>query len=164
MRLKRAVAIFGSLIIILVVFIMYTAKDLTGFPNRKSSIAQDFEDNKWLHFEDRIKQLEDDLNKHHNAVFEIKEAMKNMLQPSSSTHSLKNKSVPFAANASRKRFAVSEMMYDVSCPIQVNFVPTTNVQMLDLYKTLSFENIDGGPWKQGWRIEVDEKTGTGTTS
>ncbi|KAJ8936612.1 hypothetical protein NQ314_012227 [Rhamnusium bicolor] len=48
-------------------------------------------------------------------------------------------------------------MYDASCPIQVNFVPRTNIQMLELYKSLNFDNIDGGVWKQGWRIEVDEK-------
>ncbi|KAJ8977949.1 hypothetical protein NQ317_008140 [Molorchus minor] len=120
MRLKRAVAIFGSLIVLLLIFIMYSAKDLTGFPNQKSSIAQDFEDNKWLHFEDRIKQLEADLNKHHNAVSEIKAAMRNMLQPSSSTHSLKNISVPSLYDL-HKKFAVSEMMYDASCPFQINF-------------------------------------------
>lgn len=109
-----------------------------------------------IHFEDRLKQLEDDFNRHNNAVSEIKLVMKNMLQPSSSTNSIKNNSVP-SVNYLFKRFAVSEVMYDVSCPVQVNFVPKTDIQMLDLYKSLSFENIDGGVWKQGWRIEVDEK-------
>lgn len=44
MRLKKIVAIFGSLILILIIFMIYSAKDLTGFPNRKSSIDQDFQD------------------------------------------------------------------------------------------------------------------------
>lgn len=27
--------------------------------------------------------------------------------------------------------------------------------MLDIYRSLPFENADGGPWKQGWRVEYD---------
>lgn len=116
--------------------------------------------NKWLHFEDRIKQLEDDWDRHHNAVHEIKEAMRNMLSPSSSTHSLgiqkHNQTVP-SLKLSKKQFSVSEMIYENSCPIQVNFIPRSNIQMLEIYKGLSFDNMDGGVWKQGWKIEVDEK-------
>lgn len=118
--------------------------------------------NKWLHFEDRLKQLEDDWNRHHNAVHEIKEAMRNMLSPSSSTQSLRmqyqpnNQSVPLL-QLPKRQFSVSEMLYENTCPIQVNFIPRSNIQMLDVYKGLNFDNIDGGVWKQGWKIEVDEK-------
>lgn len=44
MRLKKVVAVFGSLILLLIIFMIYSTKDLTVFPNRKSSIDQDFQD------------------------------------------------------------------------------------------------------------------------
>ncbi|CAG9818669.1 unnamed protein product [Phaedon cochleariae] len=158
MKLKRAVAILGSCMIILVIFMIYSAKDLSGFPSRKSSILQDFQDNKLLHFEDKIKQLEVNLNKHQDDVYEIKAAMKNILRPPANVNSQMNRHVPSNLDVPRTNYlAISEVRYNSSCSIQVKVAPRTDVQMLELYKVLNFDNPDGGVWKQGWRIEVDEK-------
>ncbi|XP_060536226.1 alpha-mannosidase 2-like [Cylas formicarius] len=152
MKLKRAVVIFGSLLILVIIFTIYSAKDLT-LSIQKSSIGQDYKDNQWLHFEDRIKQLENDLSLHHNAVNEIKVAMRNMMQPSSSTHVQIKESI----SKLESDLNIAEMLYSSTCPFHINFTPRTNVQMLDVYKSIPFDNIDGGVWKQGWRIEIDEK-------
>lgn len=42
MKLKKAVAICGSLLICLVIFMMYAAKDLTG--SAKKSISEEFQE------------------------------------------------------------------------------------------------------------------------
>ncbi|XP_066143085.1 alpha-mannosidase 2 [Euwallacea fornicatus] len=152
MRLKKAVIFFGSFILLLIVFTIYSTRDLT-LSISKGGIKEDYKDNQWLHFEDRIKQLEDDLSKHHNAVAEIKVAMQNML--SSSTNSAQRR--PIAPPPEQSIRDVSEMIYSSTCPFQINYKPKTDIQMLDVYKILTFDNPDGGVWKQGWRIEVDEK-------
>lgn len=38
---------------------------------------------------------------------------------------------------------------DQSCNIDVDVVPNANVQMLDAYREIPFDNVDGGVWKQG---------------
>lgn len=43
MKLKRALAIFGSVLIVFVIFIIYSAKDLSSFSIKKS-ISEEFQD------------------------------------------------------------------------------------------------------------------------
>ncbi|KAF2897124.1 hypothetical protein ILUMI_09045 [Ignelater luminosus] len=160
MRVRKAVALFGSFLIFLVCFMIYLTLDLTVFPNRKTSIVQEFQDNKWLHFEGRLKQLENDLNKHHEEVGEIKQAMK-ILVPSTDSSISSGKAKKINDNfvpiepPNTNRMPNSEIIYNDSCSFQINSVPRTNIQMLDMYKTLKFDNPDGGVWKQGWKIQVD---------
>uniref|UniRef100_A0AC35TX24 Alpha-mannosidase n=1 Tax=Rhabditophanes sp. KR3021 TaxID=114890 RepID=A0AC35TX24_9BILA len=49
---------------------------------------------------------------------------------------------------------------DKTCKMDISslFKPHDDIQMLNVYENLAFDNPDGGAWKQGWKIEVDEKS------
>ncbi|XP_037947876.1 alpha-mannosidase 2-like isoform X2 [Teleopsis dalmanni] len=41
------------------------------------------------------------------------------------------------------------------CAFDTQLAPQPDVQMLDLYEKMTFTDIDGGVWKQGWNIKYD---------
>lgn len=61
------------------------------------------------------------------------------------------------AQPKKKNLSGSEMLYNSNCPFQINVAPKSDINMLDVYDRIGFENKDGGVWKQGWKIEVDER-------
>lgn len=110
--------------------------------------------NKWLHFEDRLERLEKNLDKHHETVGQIKKAIGHLIQPSSTISA--QRIIP-SWNPPFNLSPAFEMKYEQECPLQVNYIPRTNIQMLELYKEMKFDNPDGGVWKQGWNINYEVK-------
>ena len=43
------------------------------------------------------------------------------------------------------------------CTVNFKQAPEVDVQMLEIYKQLKFDNPNGGVWTQGWNINYDEK-------
>lgn len=94
-----------------------------------------FKEKKLVNYENRIKHLEENVNKHHETINEMQDLLSQFVQSNQ----------------------VLAMEYNKTCPLLLDFAPKPNIQMLDLYNSLKFDNIDGGAWKQGWKIEVDER-------
>ncbi|KAF5292288.1 hypothetical protein FQA39_LY03322 [Lamprigera yunnana] len=155
MRVRKAAALSGVCFLFIGCLMIYVMMDLTVFPSRKVTISEEFQENKWLHFEGRLERLENDLNKHNEEVGEIKQAIKVLVPASSSTPSTKvlSKAEPLVQPINN--LLTSEIIYNVSCLFRVQNKPKTDIQMLDLYKKIPFDNLDGGVWKQGWKIEID---------
>lgn len=81
--------------------------------------------------------------------------MRQIMQPNVSVASRAQPSKPSKVEIAYQA-PVSVMVYNKTCPLVVDYAPKPNVQMIDVYNSIKFDNPDGGAWKQGWKIEVDE--------
>ncbi|XP_012273774.1 alpha-mannosidase 2 [Orussus abietinus] len=149
MRARKTLAIFGAGLLVACCVMIYLMLDLTVFPqgqNTKLSVK----DNQWLHFENRLARLEKDLIRQHLEMSALREVAQS-----------KNDLIPVAQIASRRNLSVyttpSQQGKPLTCSFNMQKVPEVDVQMLEVYKHLEFDNVDGGVWKQGWRITYDEK-------
>ncbi|KRT83602.1 glycoside hydrolase [Oryctes borbonicus] len=131
MKLKRLVTLFGAIVLIFVAGLLYVSRNLSLLPDRGGSIREELNNNNWIHYRDKSSKDDKVVNE------KILEERHDIKSP-----------IPLGS---------TDMIYDASCPIQLDYIPYTQIQMLDVYKDLKFDNPDGGVWKQGWKIEVDEK-------
>ncbi|XP_025163446.1 alpha-mannosidase 2 isoform X2 [Harpegnathos saltator] len=128
MRARKAIAIFGVCTFVGCVMLAY---------------------NQWLHFENRLAKLEKDFDKHHKVMNDLQEAAK-----------AKYNFVPNVQSVSHinhSDIVIPRSGKSLTCNFNIRKVPEVDIQMLELYKQLEFDNPDGGVWKQGWNIIYDEK-------
>ncbi|KAF4518974.1 hypothetical protein B566_EDAN007762 [Ephemera danica] len=115
---------------------------------------------KWSSFEDRLGQLEGDIHRNQDTVEDIRKAIDNLVEQqnkliaarihsSSGNDPIEGSQIhqPGHMKPGKKQFSTS------FCPALGG--NTTDIQMLNLYKSMPFDNPDGGVWKQGWNIEYN---------
>uniref|UniRef100_A0A673BPP0 Alpha-mannosidase n=1 Tax=Sphaeramia orbicularis TaxID=375764 RepID=A0A673BPP0_9TELE len=150
MKLRKQVTVCGGAIFCVAVFSLYLMLDRVQHdPARRQSILQN-----------RIEQLEQLLEENHQIISHIKDSVMELTDTgavSPSGH------LPFrSANGSwvlpfdgRPTFLAVKPQ---DCQFAVGNRGQADVQMLDVYSLLKFDNPDGGVWKQGFDItyEPDE--------
>jgi alpha-mannosidase II len=119
-----------------------------------------------LYLQSKLSQLEQGLNKHHNEVDAIRKAI-NGIQHNQISADYKDL-LALAHDKPRDLIDggdMKELLIDTNlgssdrqhCSFRDNVVPEPDIQMLDIYREIPFDNVDGGPWKQGWRVDYDPK-------
>ncbi|XP_069682276.1 alpha-mannosidase 2 isoform X2 [Periplaneta americana] len=146
MRVRKMSALVGAALILGGCLVLYMMMDLAVFPS-------DVHDNKWVQFEGRLKQLEVDLHRHHETVGKLKHTIRQLINNSPAPESYLHHTNQTTTTTTIASIASQQ---DLVCSIQFKSVPKTDIQMLQVYKELKFDNIDGGAWKQGWNVEYSE--------
>ncbi|KAL0819795.1 hypothetical protein ABMA28_007833 [Loxostege sticticalis] len=171
MRIRRLSAVFWMTCIIVFIFILYVVTDLSfKLPSIKPAM-QDLDDIKWSSFESKLRHIEKELNQHHAVVGEIKSAVDQMVvqsefqqkqpkRPLEEHHEQEREKEPkireFKAVGDEPPRMHTKFNASI-CPILMQSVPKTDVQMLSMYERISFDDKDGGVWKQGWNVEYNDK-------
>ncbi|XP_045502615.1 alpha-mannosidase 2 [Colias croceus] len=164
MRLRRLSAVFWATCIIAFLFILYVVTDLTFKLPSIKPVMMELDDSKWSSFESKLRHIENELNEHHAVVGEIKTAMDQIVDRSAENPPMKKPKTQKKLAKIREFKVVGDEpprmhlknKVDMSyCPIYQQS-SKTDVQMLSMYERITFDDKDGGVWKQGWDIEYKE--------
>ena len=106
-----------------------------------------------FYIEEKLKQLENGLNKHKKQFGEIRKQIDTIningipgADPNLKNDFLEREEVILEEKGSHN---------DMTCSLNTDINPRVDVQMLKAYREIPFDNVDGGVWKQGWNIEYN---------
>ncbi|XP_055587515.1 alpha-mannosidase 2 [Uranotaenia lowii] len=130
------------------------------------SIPSEKPNKHFVMLEDKIKKLENGLNRHWQEFGEIKQQIDSIRQhpdeyggdESRRLDKVPAVAAPHLGNREMIKDSVISANRDTGgiCSLRTDVVPQTDIQMLELYERMAFDNVDGGAWKQGWQVSYDE--------
>uniref|UniRef100_A0A671M7R0 Alpha-mannosidase n=1 Tax=Sinocyclocheilus anshuiensis TaxID=1608454 RepID=A0A671M7R0_9TELE len=156
MKLKKQVTVCGGAIFCVAVFSLYLMLDRVQHDPITPPSPWFFQSQISV-LQNRIEQLEQLLEENHQIISHIKDSVLELTDTgaiSPSGH------LPFrSANGSwvlpfdgRPTFL---SVQPLDCQFALGHRSQTDLQMLDVYSLLSFDNVDGGVWKQGFEITYE---------
>uniref|UniRef100_A0A4W4GBI7 Alpha-mannosidase n=1 Tax=Electrophorus electricus TaxID=8005 RepID=A0A4W4GBI7_ELEEL len=148
MKISRQFTVFGSAIFCVVVFSLYLMLDHLQLDRIKNPINEErLQNGQLVILQDKIDHLERLLAENNKIIANIRDSVTNLRK------SVNNDKGPLEAKN------LSQGLVDLLpfAPIWV-LIPSEDCQfsMLDVYDMLSFDNPDGGVWKQGFDISYEE--------
>eukprot|EP00062_Callorhinchus_milii_P008623 gi/632951509/ref/XP_007891331.1/ PREDICTED: alpha-mannosidase 2 [Callorhinchus milii] len=162
MKLSKQFTVFGSAIFCVVIFSLYLMLDHVQFDHPKATRKGGgglFPKGQLLILHEKIDHLERLLAENNEIISNIRDSVINL------SESVKDgRGSPEATNVSKDSFADLFERSSLVIPIEADdcqfasksFTKASNLQMLDVYSILPFDNPDGGVWKQGFDISYDE--------
>uniref|UniRef100_A0AAY4BHU5 Alpha-mannosidase n=1 Tax=Denticeps clupeoides TaxID=299321 RepID=A0AAY4BHU5_9TELE len=155
MKLKKQVTVCGGAIFCVAVFSLYLMLDkLQHDPARRQNSGGNFPRSQISVLQNRIEQLEQLLEENHQIISHIKDSVLELTDTgavSPSGH------LPFrSSNGSWVLPFDGRAAFLSIKPQDCQFAQgPRSSPMLDVYSLLSFDNVDGGVWKQGFEITYD---------
>uniref|UniRef100_A0AAY5ELX0 Alpha-mannosidase n=1 Tax=Electrophorus electricus TaxID=8005 RepID=A0AAY5ELX0_ELEEL len=160
MKISRQFTVFGSAIFCVVVFSLYLMLDHLQLDRIKNPINEErLQNGQLVILQDKIDHLERLLAENNKIIANIRDSVTNLRK------SVNNDKGPLEAkNLSQGLvdllpFAPIWVLIpseDCQFSAQTYSKAADEVQMLDVYDMLSFDNPDGGVWKQGFDISYEE--------
>uniref|UniRef100_A0A1L8DR70 Alpha-mannosidase n=1 Tax=Nyssomyia neivai TaxID=330878 RepID=A0A1L8DR70_9DIPT len=146
MRIRRRFALLFSSAILVFFLFLYVLINY-AIPNEKPKSM--------FILENKLKELQHNLNKHAEEFDEIKKQIDNL-----QTNQEKSQEQQLDGNDLVKDSIINAGQWvadggNSECSSKHGDVPGADIQMLDVYRDLEFDNPNGGPWTQGWRVEYD---------
>ncbi|XP_036436194.1 alpha-mannosidase 2 isoform X1 [Colossoma macropomum] len=158
MKLGRHFTVFGSAIFCVVVFSLYLMLDHLQLDHIKNpSNGERFENGQLDILQDKIDHLERLLAENNKIIANLRDSVLNLR-----TSVKDGRGSLEAGNASQVLVVPSAPrmgpidLEDCQFSAQTYSKAADTVQMLDVYDLLSFDNRDGGVWKQGFDISYEE--------
>lgn len=160
MKLRKQVTVCGGAIFCVAVFSLYLMLDRVQHDPARRQNSGNFPRSQISVLQNRIEQLEQLLEENHQIISHIKDSVMELTDTGAVSPSGQ---LPFrSANGSwvlpfdgRPTFLAVKTQ---DCQFAAGSHGRADVQMLDVYSLLKFDNPDGGVWKQGFDItyEPDE--------
>ncbi|KAJ3596967.1 hypothetical protein NHX12_003367 [Muraenolepis orangiensis] len=157
MKLRKQVTVCGGAIFCVAVFSLYLMLDKVQHEPATRQNAGNFPRSQISVLQNRIEQLEQLLEENHQIISHIKDSVMELTDTGAVSPSghLPFKSgngswvLPFDGRPS----LVAVKPQD--CQFAVDNHGQSDIQMLDVYSLLKFDNPDGGVWKQGFEITYE---------
>ncbi|XP_078056084.1 alpha-mannosidase 2x isoform X2 [Mustelus asterias] len=157
MKLKKQVTVCGGAIFCVAVFSLYLMLDRVQHDPERRQSGVSFPRSQISVLQNRIEQLEQLLEENHQIISHIKDSVLELTENAGGLPGLLayqgNGSWAFPTDNHPTFLSVSPQ----DCQFALgNKGQKTDLQMLDVYSLLKFDNLDGGAWKQGFEITYDE--------
>ncbi|KAE8618087.1 hypothetical protein XENTR_v10009274 [Xenopus tropicalis] len=159
MKLKKQVTVCGAAIFCVAVFSLYLMLDKVQHDPPRRQNGGNFPRSQISVLQNRIEQLEQLLEENHEIISHIKDSVLELTanaegQPILLPYHTPNGTWVMPPDPRPSFYSVSPQ----DCQFSVaNKRQKTDLQMLDVYTQLPFDNVDGGVWKQGFDITYDPK-------
>ncbi|KAM4747675.1 alpha-mannosidase 2x-like isoform 2-T2 [Rhinophrynus dorsalis] len=159
MKLKKQVTVCGAAIFCVAVFSLYLMLDKVQHDPPRRQNGGNFPRSQISVLQNRIEQLEQLLEENHEIISHIKDSVLELTanaegQPIVLPYHTANGTWIMPPDPRPSFYSISPQ----DCQFAVaNKGQKTDLQMLDVYTQLPFDNVDGGVWKQGFDITYDAK-------